>query len=97
MNIDATVADNVDKAVEDYAGGAAELCMLESDQVRGLNEQLAEANLLLDNVGNCFSIDDGAWWDCIGEINIDAPPTREFDSWDTRAKCENSGRCYNGP
>jgi len=59
--INATLAGNIDKAVAEYAGGAAALCAAESDQIKALNDQIASLNdqvadqkELIAGAGNCF-------------------------------------------
>ena len=51
--VDASVAENIDRAVEDYAGGAAELCQAESDSIVKLNDQVAT----LSGKSCCFHYD----------------------------------------
>jgi hypothetical protein len=78
--INATLASNLDKAVAEYAGGAAALCAAESDQIRALNDQVAVLNdqvAVLSGISKCFRYEtelQGKGWTCMTKNSIDGPP-----------------------
>jgi hypothetical protein len=107
--INATLASNLDKAVAEYAGGAAALCAAESDQIRALNDQVAVLNdqvAVLSGISNCFRYETHTMvgWTCMTKNSIDAPPEiprftdgssdgNEDYGFNTQAECEASSVC----
>lgn len=107
--INATLASNLDKAVAEYAGGAAALCAAESDQIKALNDQVAVLNdqvAVLSGVSKCFnyhvelSRTTFLGWTCMVKNSIDGSPeiprlTADDKSYhfDSQAECEASSVC----
>jgi len=87
LGVDSALADNVSKAVEEYAGGAAELCKLESDQIKELNDQISDLDASQDSMCGCANLGKvcgylGSIYECYGCLT-EKPGANEVPSFHT--------------